>query len=208
MTQRDLMTQILPNLKAKPARVIAVKTITKKNGGDKFYARLDGNLKHSFPENPFWGEVEIETDYIGLVLGSEYKSWVAGAAVNSGVTATKAEVKKEVNGRECWHTWENRFFEKDKRTGEKMYLKIQTSKSALDSTAPVKVVETYIYKGKRYSRKEAEEIFKGYLKPITQKNPTITQTEVGVDAAHTIHYYLPNVDDITFISQEGYVYRK
>ena len=206
MDKRKVMQQIAANLQAKPAHVIARTLITKENGSDKMFSRLDGSRKHSAPENEWWGRVEIETDYNGLFIGGDFTSFVGGAAVRSGAALKKSEV--EVNTRTSWHTFENRFFETDKATHSKFYLKIQTSESTL-TKAPnlVAVTETYIIDGERYTRKQAEEILAGFLKPKKVKKATSTQIEAGVDDANKVHYYLPKVEDIIYIKQEGYVYQ-
>jgi hypothetical protein len=170
------------------------------------FARLNGGRKKSDLENPWWGEVQLKKVYGGLLLGTKYTSHVAGAAVRSGATDTKSSV--EVNTKQSWHVYANRFFETDKATGSKYYLKIQTSKSTLDSSDFVTISETYIIKGKEYSRKQAEEILRGYLKPIKPTKPTSTQVEAGVTEDNEIKYYLPNVEDIVEIRQGNYIYTK
>jgi len=206
MTQKEIMEQIVPNLEPQAAHVVTVHTLNKEQDGDKMFARLNGGRKKSDPENPWWGEVQLKKVFGGLLLGTSYKSHVAGAAVRSGATETKSSV--EVKTKQSWHTFENRFFEKDKATGEKFYLKIQSSQSTLDSSVFVSITETYIIKGIEYSRKQAEEILKGYLKPIKPTKPTSTQIEAGVTEDNEIKYYLPNVEDIVEIKQGDYIYIK
>jgi glucan-binding YG repeat protein len=206
MTQKEIMEQIAPNLEPQAAHVVTVHTLQKDTDGDKMFARLNGGRKKSDPENPWWGEVQLKKVFGGLLLGTSYKSHVAGAAVRSGATETKSSV--EVKTKQSWHTFENRFFEKDKATGEKFYLKIQSSQSTLDSSVFVSITETYIIKGIEYSRKQAEEILKGYLKPIKPTKPTSTQVEAGVTKDNEIKYYLPNVEDIVEIRQGDYIYIK
>lgn len=206
MTQKELMQQIEPNLQPQAAHVVTIHTLNKEQDGDKMFARLNGGRKKSDPENPWWGEVQLKKVFGGLLLGTSYKSHVAGAAVRSGATETKSSV--EVKTKQSWHTFENRFFEKDKATGEKFYLKIQSSQSTLDSSVFVSITETYIIKGIEYSRKQAEEILKGYLKPIKPTKPTSTQVEAGVTKDNEIKYYLPNVEDIVEIRQGDYIYIK
>jgi len=206
MTQREIMEQIAPNLEPQAAHVVAVHTLNKEQDGDKMFARLGGGRKKSDPENPWWGEVKIRKVYGGLLLGTSYKSHVAGAAVRSGATETKSSV--EVKTKPAWHVFENRFFEKDRTTGERFYLKIQSSQSTFESSPFVSITETYIIKGVEYSRKEAEEVLKGYLKPIKPTKPTSTQIAAGVTDSNEIKYYLPNVDDIVEIRQGNYIYTK
>jgi hypothetical protein len=207
MDERKLMQMISAKLQAKPAHVIARTLITKENGSDKMFARLDGSRKHSAPENPHWGEVTIETDYCGLIVGGDYESFVEGAAVRSGAATKKSDV--EVETRPSWHIFENRFFETDKATHSKFYLKIQTSESTL-TKAPtlVRMTETYIIGGKRYTRKQAEEILAGYLKPIKVKKATSTQVDAGVDDKNKVHYYMPKLADIVYIKQDNFTYQK
>ena len=206
MKQREIMEQIAPNLEPQAAHVVTVHTLQKDTDSDKMFARLDGGRKKSDPENPWWGEVQLKKIYGGLLLGTKYSSHVAGAAVRSGATESKSAV--EVKTKQSWHTFENRFFEKDRATGEKFYLKIQTSKSTMDSSDFVTISETYIIKGIEYSRKQAEEILKGFLKPIKPTKPTSTQIEAGVTEDNEIKYYLPNVEDIVEIRQGKYTYIK
>jgi hypothetical protein len=206
MTQKEIMEQITPNLEPQAAHVVTVHTLQKDTDGDKMFARLNGGRKKSDPENPWWGEVQLKKVFGGLLLGTSYKSHVAGAAVRSGATETKSSV--EVKTKQSWHVYANRFFETDKATGEKFYLKIQTSKSTLDSSDFVTISETYIIKGKEYSRKQAEEILKGFLKPIKETKPTSTQIESGVTESNEVKYYLPNVEDIVEIRQGNYIYTK
>ena len=206
MTQKEIMEQIVPNLEPKAAHVVAVHTLNKEQDGDKMSARLNGGRKKSDPINPWWGEVQLKKIYGGLLLGTKYTSHVAGAAVRSGATDTKSSVK--VSTKPCWHIFENRFFETDKATKTKFYLKIQTSKSTMDSSDFVTISETYIIKGIEYTRKQAEEILKGYLKPIKETKPTSTQIEAGVNESNEIKYYLPNVEDIIEIRQGDYTYIK
>lgn len=206
MEEKNLMLLIAANLKAKPAHVIARSLLTKENASDKMYARLNGGRKNSDPINPWWEKVILETEYIGLPLGGDYESFVSGAAVRSGAAATKKEV--EVTARQSWHTYENQFFECDRKTRTHFYLKVQTSANTIATAPMVEIRYTYIIDGIRYTRKEAEEILKGYLKPIPVKNPTATQIEAGVNAANTIHYYLPKVTDIVYIKQGDYLYKK
>lgn len=207
MQQKELMQEIAANLQPKAATVIA-RTVLRKGESDKMYARLNGGRKKSDPENPWWGNVEIETQYVGLKLGTRYDSHVAGAAVSSGSAETKKEVEVKTSDK-CWHTFENRFFETDKATRSKYYLKIQDSKAVIGTTlAPVGVIETYIIDGNRYTRKEAEKVLAGYLKPIEEKKPTSTQINAGVDDEHTIFYYLPKLVDIVYIKQGKYEYTR
>ena len=206
MTQKEIMEQIVPNLEPQAAHVVTVHTLNKEQDGDKMFARLDGGRKKSDPENPWWGEVQLKKVYGGLLLGTKYSSHVAGAAVRSGATDSKSAV--EVKTKPSWHIFENRYFEKDRATGEKFYLKIQTSKSTMDSSDFVTISETYIIKGKEYSRKQAEEILKGFLKPIKPTKPTSTQIAAGVTEDNEIKYYLPNVEDIVEIRQGKYLYQK
>ena len=206
MKQREIMEQITPNLEPQAAHVVTIHTLNKEQDGDKMFARLGGGRKKSDPENPWWGDVKLKKIYGGLLLGTSYKSHVAGAAVRSGATDSKSEV--EVKTKQSWHTFENRFFEKDRATGEKFYLKIQSSKSTFESSPFVSITETYIIKGVEYTRKQAEEILKGYLKPIKETKPTSTQIEAGVTDDNEIKYYLPNVDDIVEIKQGKYHYCK
>lgn len=206
MKQREIMEQIAPNLEPQAAHVVTLHTLNKEQDGDKMFARLDGGRKKSDPENPWWGEVQLKKIYGGLLLGTKYSSHVAGAAVRSGATDSKSAV--EVKTKQSWHTFENRFFEKDRATGEKFYLKIQTSKSTMDSSDFVTISETYIIKGKEYSRKQAEVILKGFLKPIKESKPTSTQVAAGVTDSNEVKYYLPNVEDIIEIRQGDYTYIK
>ena len=206
MTQKEIMEQIVPNLEPQAAHVVTLHTLNKEQDGDKMFARLGGGRKKSDPENPWWNEVQLKKVYGGLLLGTKYTSHVAGAAVRSGATDSKSAV--EVKTKQSWHVYANRFFETDKATGEKFYLKIQTSKSTMDSSDFVTISETYIIKGKEYSRKQAEVILKGFLKPIKESKPTSTQIEAGVTDDNEIRYYLPNVEDIVEIRQGKYIYTK
>jgi len=208
MQQKELMQEIAANLQPAAATVISRRVLSKDDSDSKMYARLNGGRKKSDPVNEWWGRVELETQFIGLKLGTEYTSHVAGAAVSSGSAETKKEVVVETSS-DGWHTWENRFFETDKKTRSKFYLKIQDSKAVIGTTlAPVGVVETYIIDGARYTRKEAEKVLAGYLKPIKEKKPTSTQVNAGVDSDHAIFYYLPKVTDIVYIKQGKYEYTR
>jgi hypothetical protein len=204
--EKNLMLAMAAKLQPKPAHVIARSIITKENGSDKMFSRLNGGRKKSDPENKWWGKVEIETEYIGLPLGGDYESFVSGAAVRSGAAATKKEV--EVEKKHSWHTYENRFFETDRSTRSKFYLKVQASENTMQTAPMVEVRYTYIIEGVRYTRKEAEKVLDGYLKPIVKKAPTSTQIEAGVNAANTIHYYLPKVTDIVYLKQGDYIYTR
>jgi len=206
MSQKEIMEQIVPNLEPQAAHVVTIHTLNKEQDGDKMSARLNGGRKKSDPVNPWWGEVQLKKIYGGLLLGTKYTSHVAGAAVRSGATDSKSAV--EVKTKPSWHTYANRFFETDRATGEKFYLKIQTSKSTMDSSDFVTISETYIIKGIEYTRKQAEEILKGYLKPIKETKPTSTQIEAGVNVSNEVKYYLPNVEDIIEIRQGDYTYIK
>ena len=205
MDERKLMELISKNLQPTAATVITRSILEK--GTDKMYARLGGSLKHSVPENPWFGHVVVETEYIGLMLGSNYKSHVAGAAVRSGAASDKKDV--EVNPSDkCWHVFENRFFETDKKTHTKFYLKIQCATDTMQNAPMVSMVETYIIDGKRYTRKEAEKVLDGYLKPIKPKAPTKTQITAGVDEERAVRYYLPKLVEIVSIKQGDYIYTR
>ena len=204
MDEKKTMLAISAKLQPKAANVIARTLITK--GSDKMYARYGGGLKHSIPENPWWGRVEIQTEYIGLVVGTNYSSHVSGAAVRSGAATDKKDV--DVKTKQSWHTWENRFFETDRATKEKFYLKIQSGEDTMQSAPMVTMRETYFIDGKPHTRKEAEKVLDGYLKPIKAKKPTSTQIAAGVTAGHEIHYYMPRLTDIISIKQGDYTYTR
>ena len=205
MDERKLMESISKKLQPAAATVIALSVVEK--GSDKMYARLGGSLKHSAPENPWFGRVKIETKYVGLMLGSDYKSHVAGAAVRSGAASAKKDVDVNSSDR-CWHIAENRFFETDKKTHTKFYLKIQCATDTMQNAPMVSMVETYIIDGKRYTRKEAEKVLDGYLKPIKPKAPTSTQIAAGVDEERAVRYYLPKLVEIVSIEQGDYTYTR
>ena len=203
MTQKELMEVILPNLKCGNAHVVT-RTVLEK-GCDKMYARLNGGRKKSDPENPwFGGRVAIEKTFGGFTIGSNYTSHVEGAAVRSGAAETKSKV--EVQTAKSWHKFANRFFETDKATESRYYLKVQTSRSTIATNPFTAVSECYIIDGKRYTRKQAEEVLEGYLKPLKKSTPTSTQINAGVDDDNEILYFLPNVEEIVEISQGEYHY--
>lgn len=201
------MEQILKlGLRPVPAKVVTRHTISKTDNDCKMFSRLNGGRKKTDEPNPWFGRVILETTFGGLNLGTDYSSHVAGGAVRSGASDKKSEVKVET--KTCWHVFENDFFETDKATRSKFYLKIQTSESTLRTSDFTCIKHAYIIDGKRYDKEQAQEILKGYLKPDKERKPTSTQIEAGVDDANKIFYILPNVEDIVEIEQGKYHYTK
>ena len=204
MSQKELMESILPQLKCGNARIVTRSFI--KKGDGKMFARLNGGRKKSDPENEWFGRVELQRSFGGCLIGSDYSSHVSGAAVRSGAADKKSEV--EVETAKSWHKFANRFFQTDKATESKYYLKVQTSRSTIANNPFTAITETYIIDGKEYTRKQAEEVLKGYLKPLEHSKPTSTQINAGVDSDNEVLYFLPNIEDIVEIQQGNYHYTR
>lgn len=139
--------------------------------------------------NPYLGRLTKVETYGGWCLGVEYSNACQNAAIASGSTAT-------FEAKETWHKYYNDFFEIDKKTESKFYLKIQIS-----NMQGSKVDTTYYIDGETISKDS--ETFADIKKWFKAKNnsQSSSQVEAGVDAAHERVYKVVKLENVRSITQ-------
>lgn len=139
--------------------------------------------------NPYLGRLTKVETYGGWCLGVDYSNACQNAAIASGSTSTFV-------AKETWHKYYNDFFETDKKTESKFYLKIQVSEMQGS-----KVDTTYYVDGKPISKDsdtfaEIKQWFK--TKSSSQSS---SQVAAGVDAAHERVYKVIKLENVRSITQ-------
>lgn len=139
--------------------------------------------------NPYTGRLTKVETYGGWCLGVDYSNACQNAAIASGSTAT-------FEAKETWHKFYNDFFEIDKKTESKFYLKIQIS-----NMQGSKVDTTYYIDGEPISKDS--EIFAEIKKWFKAKNNSQSSSQVaaGVDAAHERVYKVVKLENVRSITQ-------
>ena len=207
MDKKTLVDALSKDLKKQAASITYIKS-----ADDKMFARQFGELKHSFPKNPFKGDVTIRCIQSGYVLGTRYDSSVEGAAVRSGAAATKKDVNFTSGG--SWHKPYNDFFETDKRTESNYYLKVQCSDAqnkALCSDKFLWFVGGKFVGSEDDARKYSDErgCLGDYMKPVKPKNYlTSTQAAAGVQQGNEQHYFVVDIENLISIEQGSFVWTK
>lgn len=144
--------------------------------------------------NPFMGRVMLRKIYCGYVMDTSYVNSLLNTAGRMG------NEDVQVNLKDNWHEpvadkelagW----FETDKRTHSKYYLKLQRNEKQVACKT-----YTFYYVDGRPATQEEVYLIKSWLKKDTHKMSS-TQVEMGIDQAHRQHYILPQVDTITCIKQ-------
>lgn len=198
MTDKKLVEQL-----SKVLRKVASTISYTKSADDKMYARENGSRSKSAMENPFKGRVTIVATQSGYVLGTSYENSVAGAAVRSGATSDKKDV--EVETKKVWHKGYNDFFNVDRATESKFYLKVQASNSQKENFC--KDTFTWYIDGKEinpHTYVENGVAMANFLKPVKEKSMSSTQIEAGVTSDNEQHYFLVAVENLTSITQNEF----
>lgn len=139
--------------------------------------------------NPYLGRLtKIET-YGGWCLGVDYSNACQNAAIASGSTAT-------FEAKESWHKFYNDFFETDKKTESKFYLKIQVSEMQGSK------VDTAYYLDCKAISKDSETFaeIKKWFKAKSNSQSS-SQVAAGVDAAHERVYKVIKLENVMSITQ-------
>lgn len=139
--------------------------------------------------NPYLGRLTKVETYGGWCLGVDYSNACQNAAIASGSTSTFV-------AKETWHKYYNDFFETDKKTESKFYLKIQVSEMQGS-----KVDTTYYLDGKAISKDsdtfaEIKQWFK-----TKSNSQSSSQVAAGVDAAHERIYKVVKLENVRSITQ-------
>ena len=139
--------------------------------------------------NPYTGRLTKVETYGGWCLGVDYSNACQNAAIASGSTATFV-------AKETWHKYYNDFFEIDKKTESKFYLKIQVSEMQGS-----KVDTTYYIDGEPISKDS--ETFADIKKWFKAKSNTQSSSQIaaGVDAAHERVYKVIKLENVRSITQ-------
>ena len=139
--------------------------------------------------NPYTGRLTKVETYGGWCLGVDYSNACQNAAIASGSTAT-------FEAKETWHKYYNDFFETDKKTESKFYLKIQVSEMQGS-----KVDTAYYLDGKAISKDS--DTFADIKKWFKTKNNSQSSSQVaaGVDAAHERVYKVVKLENVRSITQ-------
>lgn len=139
--------------------------------------------------NPYLGRLTKVETYGGWCLGVDYSNACQNAAIASGSTAT-------FEAKESWHKYYNDFFETDKKTESKFYLKIQVSEMQGS-----KVDTAYYLDGKAISKDS--ETFADIKKWFKAKSSTQSSSQIaaGVDAAHERIYKVVKLENVRSITQ-------
>lgn len=170
-----------------------------KSADDKMFANAYGKRGKGAIPNPFKGRITIIACVSG-VIGTSYLNSVTNCAIRSGATS---DVKVEL--KETWHKVYNKFFNIDKATEKKFYLKLQQSEKQKDIFGN----DTYewLLDGKPLSKEDAEAL-KPFLKPIKENKMSSTQVEAGVSADNEQHYTLISLENIKSITQNGFYWER
>lgn len=144
--------------------------------------------------NPYLGRVEVETVYSGFVMGTDYQRSIENTAKRMGNEA-EASLKK------VWHEFYNEWFNTDRKTRSKFYLKLQRN----EQQKGLKVTREYKVDGRNATASEVAEI-KSWM---TAKSDTLssTQVEMGIDKEHEQHFMLLGIETIELIKQGDRVVR-
>ena len=139
--------------------------------------------------NPYIGRLTKVETYGGWCLGVDYSNACQNAAIASGSTAT-------FEAKETWHKYYNDFFEIDKKTESKFYLKIQIS-----NMQGSKVDTAYYLDGKAISKDsdtfaEIKQWFK-----TKSNSQSSSQVAAGVDATHERIYNVVKLENVRSITQ-------
>ena len=139
--------------------------------------------------NPYISRLTKVETYGGWCLGVDYSNACQNAAIASGSTAT-------FEAKETWHKYYNDFFEIDKKTESKFYLKIQVSEMQGS-----KVDTTYYMDGEPISKDS--ETFADIKKWSKAKSNTQSSSQIaaGVDAAHERVYKVVKLENVRSITQ-------
>lgn len=139
--------------------------------------------------NPYTGRLTKVETYGGWCLGVDYSNACQNAAIASGSTAT-------FEAKETWHKYYNDFFEIDKKTESKFYIKIQIS-----NMQGSKVDTTYYIDGEPISKDS--ETFADIKKWFKAKSSTQSSSQIaaGVDAAHERVYKVIKLENVRSITQ-------
>lgn len=139
--------------------------------------------------NPYLGRLAKVETYGGWCLGVDYSNACQNAAIASGSTAT-------FEAKESWHKYYNDFFETDKKTESKFYLKIQVSEMQGS-----KVDTAYYLDGKAISKdSETFAEIKQWFKTKSNSQSS-SQVAAGVDAAHNRLYKVVKLENVRSITQ-------
>ena len=139
--------------------------------------------------NPYTGRLTKVETYGGWCLGVDYSNACQNAAIASGSTSTFV-------AKETWHKYYNEFFETDKKTESKFYLKIQVSEMQGS-----KVDTAYYIDGEPISKDS--ETFADIKKWFKAKSSTQSSSQIaaGVDAAHERVYKVIKLENVRSITQ-------
>ena len=139
--------------------------------------------------NPYIGRLTKVETYGGWCLGVDYSNACQNAAIAAGSSATFV-------AKETWHEYYNDFFEIDKKTESKFYLKIQVSEMQGS-----KVDTDYYIDGEPISKDS--ETFADIKKWFKAKNNSQSSSQVaaGVDAAHERVYKVVKLENVRSITQ-------
>ena len=139
--------------------------------------------------NPYTGRLTKVETYGGWCLGVDYSNACQNAAIASGSTSTFV-------AKETWHKYYNDFFEIDKKTESKFYLKIQVSEMQGS-----KVDTAYYLDGKAISKDS--DTFADIKKWFKTKSSTQSSSQIaaGVDAAHERVYKVIKLENVRSITQ-------
>lgn len=139
--------------------------------------------------NPYIGRLTKVETYGGWCLGVDYSNACQNAAIASGSTSTFV-------AKETWHKYYNDFFEIDKKTESKFYIKIQIS-----NMQGSKVDTTYYIDGEPISKDS--ETFADIKKWFKAKSSTQSSSQIaaGVDAAHERVYKVIKLENVRSITQ-------
>jgi hypothetical protein len=207
MKEKALVEQMTKSL-----RKVASTITYDKSADDKFYSREFGSRSSKAMANPFKGRVTIQATQSGYVLGTNYENSVAGAAVRSGATDSVKEV--EVKTKQVWHKHYNDFFNVDRATESKYYLKVQASNSQKENFC--KDTFVWILDGKKEINPNTyAEVIDGvnvpmanFLKPVKEKQMSSTQAEAGVNAENEQHFFLVALDNLTSVTQKEFSWKR
>ena len=142
--------------------------------------------------NPFMGRVMIEKTYSGFVMGTDYQNSIENTAERMGNDA-------EANLKSVWHKPVGgelgEWFSTDKRTEEKIYLKLQRNAKQV----AFKTTEVYYVDGHVATEDEMKSL-SAWLKKKSH-NQSSTQIEMGIDKEHEQYFILPQLETIKSIKQ-------
>lgn len=140
-------------------------------------------------KNPYVGRLTKVETYGGWCLGIEYSTACQNAALASGST-------EQFVAKESWHVYFNDFFEVDKKTKTKFYLKAQVSERQGS-----KVESTYYLDGKEIDKDS--DLFADISKWFKKKNTTQSSSQVnaGISSEYERKYIVIKLENIRSIIQ-------